>query len=149
MRNKNTAIRTLVAGLACAIAVLAGNADPVNTHGGAALKGYDPVAYFTQKQPVKGMAQFSYQWMNAKWLFASAEDRDKFAASPEQYAPQYGGYCAYAVSQGHTAPVDPEAWTILDGKLYLNYSKGVQKKWDQDRAGYIQKADRNWPGLHK
>ena len=80
---------------------------------------------------------------------ASAEDRDKFAAAPEMYTPQYGGYCAYAVSQGHTAPIDPEAWTIVDGKLYLNYSKGVQKKWNQDRVGYIRKADQNWPGLHR
>ena len=128
---------------------LAGTAESVNGRGGTALKGYDAVAYFTQSKPVKGSSQFSYEWMNAKWLFANAENRDKFAASPEQYVPQYGGYCAYAVSQGHTAPVDPEAWRVVDGKLYLNYSKGVQKKWEQDRAGYIQKADQNWPGLHK
>jgi hypothetical protein len=135
--------------LACAIAALAGNVEPVNGGGGTALKGYDPVAYFAQNQAVKGSPQFSYDWMNAKWLFATAENRDKFKASPEQYAPQYGGYCAYAVSQGRTAPIDPDAWRIVDGKLYLNYSKGVQKKWEQDRAGYIQKADQNWPGLRK
>ena len=149
MRNPNLSLRTLVAGLACAVVALAGKVDPVNVNGGAAIKGYDPVAYFEQKQPVKGSPQYSYDWMNAKWLFASAQNRDKFAAAPEQYAPKYGGYCAYAVSQGHTAPVDPAAWSIIDGKLYLNYSKDVQKKWEQDRAGYIQKAEQNWPGLHK
>jgi hypothetical protein len=87
--------------------------------------------------------------MGATWRFASAEHRDMFAASPEQYAPRYGGYCSYAVSQGHTASIDPEAWKIVDGKLYLNYSKGVQKMWEKDQAGYIGKADANWPGLHR
>jgi hypothetical protein len=87
--------------------------------------------------------------MEATWLFSSAENRDRFAADPQKYAPQYGGYCSYAVSQGHTASIDPEAWRVVDGKLYLNYSKGVQKKWEMDTTGYIQKADQNWPGLHK
>ena len=89
--------------------------DPVNKDGsGVAIKGYDPVAYFTQSKPVKGSASFTHQWMNSTWWFASAEDRDEFARTPEKYAPQYGGYCAYGVSQGHTAPIDPEAWTILN-----------------------------------
>ena len=93
--------------------------------------------------------QFSYQWMGATWLFATAENRDRFQAEPERYAPQYGGYCAYAVSKGRTASIDPEAWRVVDGKLYLNYSKGVQKKWEQDVAGNVSKADKNWPDLHK
>jgi YHS domain-containing protein len=123
--------------------------DPVNNSAAVAIKGYDPVAYFKQGAPTKGSAQLARQWMGATWLFSSAENRDLFAANPEQYAPQYGGYCAYAVSEGHTATIDPEAWKIVDGKLYLNYSKGVQKKWLEDTAGRIQRGDKNWPALHK
>ena len=128
---------------------MAGKVDPVYEHGGLAIRGYDPVAYYQQSAPVKGSSQFSFQWQGANWLFASAENRDRFQAEPERYAPQYGGYCAYAVSKGRTASIDPEAWKIVDGKLYLNYSKGVQKKWEQDVPGNIVKANRNWPDLHK
>jgi hypothetical protein len=85
--------------------------------------------------------------MGANWRFASAENRDRFAADPERYAPQYGGYCAYAVSEGTTADIDPEAWKVVDGKLYLNLSKDVQKLWEQDIPGYIEKADANWPEI--
>jgi len=141
----------LTLGLLAALPVFAqSKSDPVNKEGsGIAIKGYDPVAYFTQSKPVKGSAAFTYQWLNATWWFASAEDRDEFAHSPEKYAPQYGGYCAYGVSQGHTAPIDPEAWTIVEGKLYLNYSKGVKKTWSGAIPKHIEEADRNWPGLHK
>ena len=128
---------------------MAAKVDPIHQHGGLAIRGYDPVAYYQQSAPVKGSSQFSYQWQGARWLFASAENRDRFQAEPEHYAPQYGGYCAYAVSKGRTASIDPEAWKIVDGRLYLNYSKGVQKKWEQDVPGNIVKADRNWPELHK
>src|SRR5437016_4674828 len=112
-------VLTLV--MTAALPVLAASkSDPINKDGGGiAIKGYDPVAYFTQSKPVKGSSAFTYQWMNATWWFASAEARDEFARIPEKYAPQYGGYCAYGVSQGHTAPIDPEAWTIVEGKLYL------------------------------
>jgi YHS domain-containing protein len=123
--------------------------DPVNKSGKTAIKGYDPVAYFTGSGPVKGSPQFPHQWMGAEWRFASAANRDLFAAAPEKYAPQYGGYCAYAVSENYTANIDPEAWKIVDGKLYLNYSKSVQKIWMMDQARRIAQADRNWPGLHK
>ena len=128
---------------------MAAKVDPIHQHGGLAIRGYDPVAYYQQSAPVKGSSQFSYQWQGARWLFASAENRDRFQAEPEHYAPQYGGYCAYAVSKGRTASIGPEAWKIVDGRLYLNYSKGVQKKWEQDVPGNIVKADRNWPELHK
>jgi len=131
-------------------AAFAGKVESTNKdEKGIAIKGYDAVAYFEQSAPVKGSPKFTYQWMEATWLFASAQNRDRFAANPQRYAPQYGGYCSYAVSQGHTAPIDPEAWHVVDGKLYLNYSKDVQKKWEEDRAGYIHKADQNWPELHK
>ena len=98
---------------------------PVNqSSDGVAVEGYDPVAYFTDSKPVKGSSQYTYRWQGAIWHFASAQHRDAFAKSPESYAPQYGGYCAYGVSQGHTAPVDPAAWKIINGKLYLNYKQG-------------------------
>ena len=110
-----------------------------------AIRGYDPVAYFNQKGPVKGAKQFSHPWRGATWYFASAENRDKFAAEPERYAPRYGGYCAYAVAQGYTADIDPSAWSIEDGRLYLNYSRGVRERLRKDIPGYIRKADENWP----
>lgn len=113
--------------------------------GGVAINGHDPVAYFDDGAPVEGSSSFEHEWNGATWRFASAENRDRFAAEPEAYAPQYGGYCAWAVSQGYTASTDPEAWKIVDGKLYLNYSKGVQKQWEADEAGNITKADGNWP----
>ena len=122
---------------------------PVNSAGGAAVRGFDVVSYFTDAKPVKGSPQFTYRWMDADWHFSSAEHRDAFAASPEKYAPQFGGYCAWAVGHNYTADADPEAWTIVDGKLYLNYNRAVQAKWQQDRAKWIAKANDNWPELHK
>jgi YHS domain-containing protein len=142
-----SALTVLLLGLATT--AIAGKVDPVYQHGGLAIRGYDAVAYYQQSAPVKGSSQFSYQWRGATWLFASAENLDRFQADPERYAPQYGGYCAYAVSKGRTASIDPEAWRIVDGKLYLNYSKGVQKKWEQDVPGNIVKADEYWPDLHR
>ena len=110
-----------------------------------ALSGYDPVAYFTDGRPVAGRREYELEWDGATWRFASAEHRDLFRAEPERYAPRYGGYCAYAVAQGTTASADPENWTIVDGRLYLNYNTEVQRTWKQDIPGYIEKADRNWP----
>jgi YHS domain-containing protein len=117
--------------------------------GGAAVKGYDVVAYFTDGKPVEGKSEFSYEWGGTKWQFASAANRDAFKAMPGKYAPQYGGFCAWAVSQGYTAKIDPDAWKIVEGKLYLNYSKGVQQQWQQDVPGNIAKGDQNWPGIKK
>lgn len=110
-----------------------------------AIAGADPVAYFTEGAYVPGSAEFTYDWSGATWQFASAENRDQFASNPEQYAPQYGGFCAWAVSQGYTAAVDPEAWTIVDDKLYLNYDQNIQTRWEKDIPGNIAKADENWP----
>ncbi|MCI0392003.1 MAG: YHS domain-containing protein, partial [Acidobacteria bacterium] len=96
--------------------------DPVNKNlFGTALKGYDAVAYFKEGHPVKGKDEFRHDWMGAKWYFASVANRDEFAKSPEKYAPQFGGYCAWAVGHGYTASIDPQAWKIVDRKLYLNY----------------------------
>jgi YHS domain-containing protein len=116
---------------------------------GIAIDGADPVAYFTQGKPVEGTGDFSFEWRGATWRFASAENLEKFKANPEAYAPQYGGYCAWAVSQGYTADIDPAAFRIEDGKLYLNYSKGVQERWMTDVEGNIAAADRNWPDVKK
>jgi YHS domain-containing protein len=115
--------------------------------GSVAIEGTDPVAYFTEGKPVEGSSELEHEWMGATWRFASAENRDLFAADPEKYAPQYGGYCAWAVSQGYTAKIDPEAWTIVDDRLYLNYSKDVRTQWSQDVPGNITKGDANWPKI--
>ena len=122
-------------------------ADPVytGTFSSLAVDGHDPVAYFTMGKPVEGSADYEYEWNGATWRFASQENLESFKADPEKYAPQYGGYCAWAVSQGYTASADPDAWKIVDGKLYLNYSKDVQQRWSEDIPGNIAKADGNWP----
>jgi YHS domain-containing protein len=117
----------------------------VFTDGAGAIRGYDPAAYFTDGRPVKGSQQFTYAWKGATWRFATAANRDRFAADPEKFAPRYGGWCAYGVAGGYKASIDPEAWSIVDGRLYLNYSSGVRRDWVKDTAGYIRKADGNWP----
>jgi len=120
--------------------------DPVyQSWGGTAIDGTDPVAYFTEGRPVEGKSSITHEWNGAKWQFSSEENRAEFIANPEKYAPQYGGYCAWAVSQGYTASTDPEAWKIVDGKLYLNYSKSVQRRWEQNIPGNISSGDKNWP----
>lgn len=124
-------------------------AGSVNTqgNGNTAIQGYDPVAYFTDSKPIRGSNQFSYSWQGSSWHFSSAANRDSFIANPDAYAPQYGGYCAYAVASGYTAPIDPNAWRVVDAKLYLNYSKSVQKRWVKDIPGYIERGDKNWPEI--
>jgi YHS domain-containing protein len=114
-----------------------------------AINGYDTVAYFTVGKPVPGQDAFVTEWMGAKWKFASQANLDLFKAGPEKYAPQYGGYCAYGVTQGYLVKVEPEQFTIRDGKLYLNYDAGVQKKWAADPAGYIKDADGKFQSLLK
>ncbi|MEM6440850.1 MAG: YHS domain-containing (seleno)protein [Pseudomonadota bacterium] len=114
---------------------------------GHAIRGYDPVAYFSQGEPIEGSSSYELEHDGATWRFASAENMAKFQADPAAYAPQYGGYCAWAVSQGKTAPIDPDAWKIVDGKLYLNYNASIQERWEQDIPGFIQKADANWPSV--
>lgn len=123
--------------------------DPVYTgiFSSLAVSGYDPVAYFTEGKPVEGSSKFEYEWKGATWRFANAKNLETFKADPEAYAPQYGGYCAYAVSFGSTAPTDPDAWTIVKGKLYLNLSPSIKRRWALDISGNIAKADRKWPGI--
>jgi hypothetical protein len=134
-----------VSGVAAPVA--AGGVVNSSFLGSVAIEGTDPVAYFTEGKPVAGSSEFEHEWMDATWRFASAENRDRFAADPQKYAPQYGGYCAWAVSQGYTAKIDPEAWTIVGDRLYLNYSMDVRTQWSADIPGNITKGDANWPKL--
>ncbi|MEM8935077.1 MAG: YHS domain-containing (seleno)protein [Pseudomonadota bacterium] len=112
-----------------------------------AVSGYDAVAYFEQGEAVKGSNAFSYDYNGATWRFSSAENLDAFQSDPEAYAPQYGGYCAWAVSQNYTASADPKSWAIHNGKLYLNYNDDVQADWMEDPDGFIALADANWPSV--
>ncbi len=119
----------------------------INTNfwGEVAIKGYDPVAYFVAGASQKGSEEFAYEWLGATWHFASAAHRDLFIEDPIRYAPQYGGYCSYGLTTGATDSTDPEAWLILDGKLYLVYSQETLAKWERNPSEYIQQADANWP----
>jgi YHS domain-containing protein len=121
--------------------------DIYSDRDGIALKGQDVVSYFTQGKPMAGSSKYTYKWKGATWQFSSALHRDLFAKNPMQYAPQYGGYCAKAVSEGNLAKTEADAWKIVDGKLYLNYDKEVQAQWMQDVVGNIKKADAYWPGV--
>ena len=119
------------------------------TFSNIAVQGHDPVAYFTEGKPVKGSKDFTTEYQGAEFRFASAENLEKFKENPEKYAPQYGGYCAWAVSQGYTAKGDADYWAIVDGKLFLNYNKKIQDRWEQNRDVYIDDANTNWPEVLK
>ena len=133
--------------LALAVAPPAGAQSQSFSEGGAAIRGYDAVAYHTEGRPVRGNAAFTFDWSGATWRFASAANRDLFAADPSRYAPAYGGFCAYAVSEGYTAPTDPNAWRIVNGQLFLNYNRTIQRRWEQDIPGRILRGNANWPRL--
>lgn len=115
---------------------------------GVAIKGYDPVGYFTDGKAEMGDKMYSHKWMGAEWHFKNKEHLNMFMENPEKYAPKYGGYCAYGVSKNHLSATDPNAWTIVDGKLYLNYNKDVQKMFNGDLNGNIMEAEKNWPELN-
>ena len=121
--------------------------EPVFAKDGVAIDGYDAVAYFEEGKAVAGTKEHSATWNGATWHFASARHRDAFEKDPARYAPQYGGYCAFGVSRGYAVKVDPAAWKVIDGNLYLNYNHDVQAEWAKDPAGYISKADANWPAV--
>jgi YHS domain-containing protein len=116
----------------------------ISTSNGLAIKGYDPVAYFLQQKAIEGADAFSFDWNGAKWKFISQANVDSFKLAPEKYAPQYGGYCAYGCSEGHKSPTDPNAWTIIDNKLYLNYSLKVKEWWIKDTTSRIKSANEYW-----
>ncbi len=115
---------------------------------GVAIRGADAVAYFSQGERVDGSSEFTAEYDGAVWQFSSAENRDLFVGDPDKYAPAYGGYCAYALSLGaHKVATDPDAWTIVDGRLYLNKTLRMRTLWQGDIPGRIQKADANWAKL--
>ena len=118
--------------------------SPTFSDDAGAIRGYDPVAYHLENRPVKGKTDYTYVYNNATWLFSSQENLDLFRGNPARYAPEYGGYCAYGMSKGFVVSTDPDAWTIEDGKLYLNHSLGVRRTWLKDVPGNIDRADRHW-----
>lgn len=119
----------------------------VYAEGGIAIDGTDTVAYFTEGKPVPGSDAFTSDYMGATWRFASAENKALFDGDPQAYAPRYGGYCAFAVSRGYTASTVPQAWSIHEGKLYLNFSLAIRARWALNKRGNIEAADANWPGV--
>jgi hypothetical protein len=123
--------------------------DEIDLQKGFGLKGYDPVAYFAEGRPAAGNASISYQWRGATWLFATKEHRAAFVADPVRYAPQFGGYCAFAVSRGTTADGDPLQWAVVDNKLYVNTNAFAMALWNGDRPGNIQAGNSNWPSIPK
>ncbi|MDL5050958.1 YHS domain-containing (seleno)protein [Oscillatoria amoena NRMC-F 0135] len=112
-----------------------------------AIRGYDPVAYFLEAAPIKGSPDFTFTWQGATWYFKSAGHRNMFIGDPERYAPQFGGFCSFGVSRNYKVKTEPDAWSIVDGKLYLNYDIQVQKKWLADKHAYIVRAKSNWVTL--
>ncbi|CAD0183617.1 YHS domain protein [Ruegeria sp. THAF57] len=112
---------------------------------GAVMAGYDAVSYFTEDTPRLGLPEFSVKWKGAEWHFASAENRDAFEMNPRAYAPQFGGYCAYAMAMGELVSTDPKLWTVIDGRLYLTHSPGIEQVWNTDTAEYIRMAEAHWP----
>ena len=145
---KRTATAALITAPMLMGASQVAGAGEVNTgyFGNTAIMGYDPVAYFTMKEAVKGSSKHSHKWLGVTWLFASDEHRKAFSAKPIKYAPQYGGLCTVGVAYGEvTREIDPEAWSVINGKLYLNYAKSVTKDFEKDSEALIAKADANWP----
>ena len=121
----------------------------VNVSGASktAVSGYDPVAFFTDSKPVHGSPSISTRYKGATYLFAAEEHKKLFTSTPEKYLPQYGGFCAYGVGRGKLVEVDINTWQVRDGKLYLNLSPDVLKKFNADIEGNLAKAEKNWPGL--
>ena len=149
MMNRRTFLVATVAAVPAAAFVTPAFAakSPVFQSGGVAINGYDPVAYFTEGKPVEGSPEFTSDWDGAVLQFASAENKAMFDADPDAYAPAYGGYCAYAVSRGYTASTDPDAWSIYEDRLFLNYSRSVRALWRLDKAGHVASGDANWPSV--
>jgi YHS domain-containing protein len=140
----------LAAGAALAILAAApALAGSVNEAGGVAIKGYDPVAYFTEGKAVDGSPDITVTYEGATFEFASAANRDLFAADPTRYAPQYGGFCAFGTSRGYKADIDPQAFTVVGDRLYMNYNLEVRQEWAKDVPGNVAKADANWPKVRE
>lgn len=139
--------RALASTLLCLIASQSIAADEVFVADAVAIRGYDPVAYFTAHGPVEGDPQYRHEWNGVAWRFASRDNLERFKADPARYAPQFGGFCAFGMSRGYKVGTDPAAFTIHDGKLYLNYSLPVRATWLKDTDAYVEKARSNWTTL--
>lgn len=144
LRSANLAAMLLLA--AISTSALAGD---FYAKDGVAIKGYDPVAYFTDNRPIKGSPAYKAEYAGSVFHFVSQANRDAFAANPAKYAPQYNGFCAFGTAGGYKAAIDPAAFTIVNNKLYLNYNRDVRKKWSTDIPGFVVKADKNWPEVAK
>ena len=140
-----TNFRMIIAMLALAFFVVIAWAGEFYEKGGAAIRGYDAVAYFKEMKPVKGSPEHKAEYKGSVFHFASKANRDEFAANPGRYAPEYNGFCAFGVAGGYKASVDPAAFTVVNDKLYLNYSLSIRKQWSADIPGFVAKADKNWP----
>ena len=140
-----TVTTTVIVALIALFSAAVASAGPVYTKGGKAIDGYDTVAYFTDYKAVKGSSKHTHRWNGATWHFSSAKNLALFKAEPEKYAPQYGGYCAWAIAEKDTLfEIDPDRFDFYGGKLYLNYNKSTQKKWKADRPGMIKRGDENY-----
>ena len=143
--EKVQGVKWMLAGLSLPAVLAAGAVAWASGQGPElAIKGYDTVAYFKLGTAVKGSGSFTFRWRDMIWQFSSQEHRDLFAADPLQYAPQYDGYCAWAMTESRLAITDPEVWKIVEGKLYLNCSQAAYEKWSRDIPGHIRKADAIW-----
>lgn len=151
MSKLNTALRGALLSAALAVTAVpaltqvATAAEEINLVDGYAVHGYDVVAYFTEGKPVPGNNRFTAEHNGATYRFASADHRDLFTADPARYAPQYGGYCAFGTAMGRKFDGDPQAWAIVDDKLYLNLNKDVQARWKGNIPGFLKGAENNWP----
>jgi len=144
---KSLRLALAASALALTSSVFAADIDMSADANDLAIQGYDPVAYFLDNQPVQGSHQFTATYKNAIYQFSSAEHRDLFKEDPSAYAPQFGGFCAMGVALGKKFEVDPTAWKLVDGKLYLNLNKDIQQRWSTDIAGHIDEAVELWPGI--
>ncbi len=148
MKTETRTLVTLIIAAAMVLPRLAG-AGEINTgyFGNTAIKGYDPVAYFTERRAMRGSEEISHNWLGAKWLFASESHKNLFTEDPVKYAPQYGGHCADGVAYGDlTRNIDPQAWRIIDGKLYLNYDQGAAAEIEEI-DGQLERSRQNWPRI--
>ncbi len=145
----NRTVRTAMVGVALLLltAAVPAFAGGFFERDGAAIGGYDPIAYFLETKPVKGLREFQAEYQGSTFYFSTAANRDLFVGNPAKYSPQYGGYCAFGMARGYKASIDPFAFTVVGDKLYLNYSEPVRSQWLSDIPGYVQKADVNWPAV--
>jgi len=151
MRKNVVKLAFLALSLATVPAAFAAASHPApavySASDGLAAGGYDVTAYFTDGKAVRGSAKHELMLQGATWRFASAEGKARFLANPAAYTPQFGGYCAWAVSQGYLASGDPKQWKIVDGKLYLNFNARAKELWEADQDAAIERGNANWPGV--